>query len=342
MNARFSYRQIAGIASVIIALLVNLPLIRLANRSQLAIFPGLPDAVFLLSRLVFHVAFTFFFIELNRYALLHKRYQSRLNLLGWYGVNFLLFLITTALFVAIMLLWYPERPILLLVTTYFRTFFVWGTALLVANFLTVLHQNRLIQAENEWLKQESLQAQLDGLRAQLNPHFLFNSLNTLSSLIREGSANTQPYLVKLSQVLRYSLQVQNRELVPFSEEMQFTNAYSFLLTMRFGNNLQIVNDLPPQASWLIPPMSLQMLIENAVKHNIVSGAKPLRINLTIDPLRNSIRVSNGNQPKPEPADGTGTGLPNLENRFRLLTGKPIEIVRSESEFSVHLPIISAI
>ncbi|RRB06645.1 sensor histidine kinase [Larkinella rosea] len=342
MNARFSFRQIAGIASVIIAMLVNLPLIRLANRTQLAIFPGLPDTVFLFFRLLFHIAFTFFFIELNRYVLLQKRYKPRMNLLGWYGINLLLFSILTALFVGIMLLWYPERPILVLVTTYFRTFFVWGTALLVANFLTVLQQNRSMQAENERLKRESLQAQLDGLRAQLNPHFLFNSLNALSSLIREGSANTQPYLAKLSQVLRYSLQVQNRELVPFSEEMQFTNAYSFLLTMRFGNNLQIVNDLPTQSPWLIPPMTLQLLIENAVKHNIVSGAKPLRIHLAADSISNTIRVSNGNQPKPEPADGTGTGLPNLENRFRLLTGKTIRIVRSESEFSVYLPIISAV
>ncbi|KAA9356468.1 sensor histidine kinase [Larkinella humicola] len=342
MNARFSFRQISGIASVIVAVLVNLPLIRLANQTQLAVIPGLPDTVFLVVRVLFQIAFTFFFIELNRYVLIRKRYEPWLNLAGWYGINFLLFLAINALFVALVLPWYPERPILVLVTTYFRGFFVWGTALLVANFLTVLQQNRSMQTENERLKRESLQAQLDGLRAQLNPHFLFNSLNALSSLIREGSANTQPYLSKLSQVLRYSLQVQNRSLVPFAEEMQFTMAYSFLLTMRFGANLQIYNELPVEVSWLIPTMSLQLLIENSVKHNVISNVKPLTIRLSIDLSGAFIRVSNSYQPKPEPADGTGMGLSNLENRYRLLTGKAIQIVRTEREFSVHLPIIPAV
>jgi two-component system LytT family sensor kinase len=340
MNLRLSWRQIAGVASLIVAILVNLPLVTLTTRSRWAMVPGVPDAGFSLSRLVFHLVFTFFFIELNRRVLTAKSYRPRLSLVGWYGVNFLLFLVFTGVFSAIVLVWYPERPIWVISSSYFRTFFVWLTALLIGNFLTVLQHNRTIQLENELLKRENLQAQLDALRAQLNPHFLFNSLNALSALIREGEPRSQQYLAKLSQVLRYSLQVQQQSLVPFADEMQFTSAYSFLLAIRFGNNLRIDNQLPLDAPWKIPPMSLQLLIENAVKHNVVSNSRPLTIRLATDSTSEYIIVSNANQPKAEPTDGMGSGLPNLDSRFRLLTGKAIQISRIDDEFSVRLPIIT--
>lgn len=339
MNIRFSWRQIAGIASLIVSVLVNLPLLRLTYQSRWIAVPGMPDASLSLSRMVFHVVFTFCVIELNRHVLTTKQYRPRLSLFGWYALNFLAFLILTAAFIGLILLVYPDRPILVIITTYFRTFFVWVTALLIANFLTVLQQNRTIQAENELLKQQSLQAQLDTLRAQLNPHFLFNSLNALSSLIREGGPRSQEYLAKLSQVLRYSLQVQQQSLVSFSEEIEFTSAYSFLLMIRFGTNLRIENQLPAQAPWQIPPMSLQLLIENAVKHNIVSSSRPLTIYLLTDKANEHIIVRNVYQPKVESADGMGSGLANLDSRFRLLSGQSIQLVRSETDFSVHLPII---
>jgi len=338
MNVRLSWRQIAIIASLIVATLVNLPLITLTTHSHWVTVPGVPDASFTLSRLIFHILFTFFFIELNRYVLTNKLYQSRISLIGWFGINFLLYVFLVGVFITIVLSWYAERPVLVIATSYFRSFFVWLTALLIGNFLTVLQQNRAMQAENEQLKQQRLQAQLDALKAQLNPHFLFNSLNALSSLIREGGPASQQYLARLSQVLRYSLQVQQQTLVPFAEEMQFTAAYSYLLTIRFGNNLRIDNELSAQAPWQIPPMSLQLLIENAVKHNIVSNARPLTIRLTTDG-DNYIAVSNMNQPKAEPADGTGNGLANLNSRFQLLTGQPIQISQTDSEFCVRLPII---
>ncbi|WP_461042089.1 sensor histidine kinase [Spirosoma harenae] len=242
-------------------------------------------------------------------------------------------------FAGLILLWFPERPVLVVLTTYFRGFFVWITALLIGNFLKVLQENRMIQAENEQLKRESLQAQLDTLRAQLNPHFLFNSLNALSALIREGGPKSGQYLTRLSQVLRYSLQVQQQTLVPFAEEMKFMSDYSYLLTIRFGENLRIDNQLPTNAPWQIPPMSLQLLIENAVKHNVVSKTRPLTIYLAVDAANEFITVSNIHQPKAEPVDGLGNGLPNLDSRFRLLTGKSIQIRQSDGVFSVHLPII---
>lgn len=339
MDLRLSWQQIAGVASLLVAILVNLPLVTLTTRSRWAMVPGVPDAMFSLSRLGFHFVFTFFFIELNRRVLTAKSYRPRLSLTGWYGVNFLLFTVFTGVFIVCVLPWNAERPMLVISSSYFRTFFVWLTALLIGNFMTVLKDNRTMQLEKEVLKREKLQAQLDALRGQLNPHFLFNSLNALSALIREGGPKSEQYLAKLSQVLRYSLQVQQQSLVSFSDEMQFTVAYSFLLTIRFGNNLLIDNQLPAQAPWKIPPMSLQLLIENAVKHNIVSNTRPLPITLATDPMNEYIVVSNAYQPKVEPVEGTGSGLSNLDSRFRLLTGKSIQISRTDEEFRVHLPII---
>ncbi|WP_080057711.1 sensor histidine kinase [Spirosoma aerolatum] len=341
MNSRLSWRQIAAVASLIIGVLVNLPLLRLTARARLSFLPGAPDVGpgLAVSRLIFHVLFAFFFIEINRYVLGRKLYRNRFGLVGWYGINFILYVFLTGAFVALLVLWYPDRPMLVVITSYFRSFFVWVTALPIGYFLTVLQENRAMQAENEQLKRQSLQAQLDTLRAQLNPHFLFNSLNALSSLIREGEPKSQQYLAKLSQVLRYSLQTQQQTLVPFADEMQFTSAYSYLLTIRFGTNLRIENALPAQAPWLIPPMSLQLLIENAVKHNVVSNARPLTIHLTTDPTHEWIVVRNARRPKAEPTDGMGSGLSNLDNRYRLLTGKSIQLIRTDNEFSVHLPII---
>ncbi|QDK81066.1 hypothetical protein EXU85_21610 [Spirosoma sp. KCTC 42546] len=351
MNTRMSWRQIAGFASVIVAVLVDLPLITLTARSRWVGMPGIPDAGFSMSRLCFHIVFTFLFIELNRvvkdrvtkdrYGLTDQPHHPRFSVLSWYALNFLLFLLLTGLFAFVLLSWYPERPILVMATSYFRTFFVWVTALLIGNFLNVLQQNRLMQAENQQLKQQSLQAQLDTLRNQLNPHFLFNSLNALSSLIREGEPKSQQYLAKLSQVLRYSLQVQQQSLVSFADELQFTSAFSYLLSIRFGSNLYINNQLPTDAPWKIPPMSLQLLIENAVKHNIVSTSRPLTIQLSADVARGCIIVRNTYQPKLDPSDGMGSGLTNLDGRFHLLTGKSIQILRTDDEFIVHLPIIPA-
>ncbi|GAB4016409.1 sensor histidine kinase [Spirosoma koreense] len=341
MNVRLSWRQIAGLASLVVAVLVNLPLLRLTARSRLAFLPGAPDVgpELAVSRLVFHFAFAFAVIELNRYVLSRKAYPFRVGLPGWYALNLLFFLLITALYIILVWPWYGERPVLVIITVYFRSFFVWLTALLLGNFLVVLQQNRDMQLENERLKQQNLQAQLDALRGQLNPHFLFNSLNALSSLIREGGPKSQQYLTRLSQVLRYSLQAQRQSLVPFEEEMRFTMAYTYLLTIRFGRNLLIENELPDQAPWQIPPMALQLLIENAVKHNVVSNAHPLTITLLADPADQSVLVRNVYQPKAEPADGMGSGLANLDSRFRLLTGRPIQITRTDSEFSVCLPIL---
>ncbi|MFN8344700.1 MAG: histidine kinase [Spirosomataceae bacterium] len=213
-----------------------------------------------------------------------------------------------------------------------------GISYFFSRFLTENERKNEILIENEQLKNENLQIQLTALRNQLNPHFLFNSLNTLSWLINEDKDKSQLYLQKLSQVLRYSLNMQEQSLVLLKEEMVLTDNYIYLLQMRFGDNLNVHRVIQHPEKFRIPPLSIQLLIENAVKHNIISSGNPLKISIVTDTERNCVNISNSLHIKPN-SEGTGIGLVNLNERFRLLTNREIEI-RQNEEFSVILPLLS--
>lgn len=202
--------------------------------------------------------------------------------------------------------------------------------------LTETERKNEILIENEQLKHENLLVQLTSLKNQLNPHFLFNSLNTLSWLINEDKAKSQRYLQKLSQVLRYSLNMQEQSLVTLKEEFNLVDSYIFLLQMRFGDNLSVHKKIENVEQLRIPPLSIQLLIENAIKHNIISSATPLKISIELQPVEKILMVSNSLNPRPH-SDSTGIGLANLNQRFKLLIGKEIEIVKN-NDFTVILPL----
>ena len=206
-----------------------------------------------------------------------------------------------------------------------------------SRFLTETDRKNEVLLENEQLKQENLMNQLSALKNQLNPHFLFNSLNTLSWLINEDKAKSQLYLQKLSQVLRYSLSMQEQKMVNLKDELILMDNYIFLLQMRFGENLKITQKLEGKEKFKIPPHSLQLLIENAIKHNVISSNSPLKITIEIKPEEEIIIVSNTIHAKANSA-GTGIGLVNLSERFRLLVGREIEILQDKA-FTVILPLI---
>lgn len=208
-----------------------------------------------------------------------------------------------------------------------------------SRFMTETEKKNEILIENEQLKHENLLVQLTSLKNQLNPHFLFNSLNTLSWLINEDKAKSQRYLQKLSQVLRYSLSMQEQSLASLKEELALVENYIFLLKMRFGDNLNVTTKVESPASFQIPPLSLQLLIENAIKHNVISSVNPLEVNIELQLADKTIGVSNSLQLKPN-SEGTGIGLANLNQRFKLLTNKEIEIKQNETSFCVILPLIS--
>jgi len=182
-------------------------------------------------------------------------------------------------------------------------------------------------------------AQFDALKNQLDPHFLFNSLNVLTSLIEENPENAQKFTTSLSQVYRYVLEQKNKELVTVDEELNFAKTYVRLLKMRFEES--IVFEIPEKANnpeAKVVPLSLQLLLENAVKHNIVNTSNPLHIK--IYESQGNLVVENILQPKEVLKKSSGVGLANIKQRYSLLTNKPVIINRSASHFSVAIPMLT--
>lgn len=201
------------------------------------------------------------------------------------------------------------------------------------------HKSNCIQLENRQLRAENIENQYEALKNQFNPHMLFNSLNTLSALIRESPDKAQNYLQELSHVLRYTLQDNDSHLVSLEEEMTFVNSYIYLMKMRYEDNLVFDLDISPKALQKeLPPMTVQMLVENAIKHNEISNRKPLHISITA--VNDTLSVSNPIQSKITSNNrSTRIGLDNLAKRYRLLFMKNIEISNENNVFTVTIPLI---
>lgn len=195
------------------------------------------------------------------------------------------------------------------------------------------------QRRLESLDRARLAAELENMKGQLAPHFLFNCLNTLAALIERDPAAAAEFNAHLADVTRYLLTQKNRDLVPLAEEMAFLRSYVRLMELRFPHSLRVT--LPatdPAEGPRLPPASLQLLIENAIKHNRLSEAEPLAIDVRLD--GGSILVTNPLRPKTQLHAGTGTGLANLRERIALLTPGKLEISDDAGEFRVRLPLVS--
>lgn len=203
----------------------------------------------------------------------------------------------------------------------------------------LVRKSQMIVLENQQLRTDNILNQYEALKSQLNPHMLFNSLNTLQSLIRESPAKAQDYLQELSRVLRYTLQENDNQTATLREEMTFIDAYIYLLKMRFEENLTFdIRIDSVMEKRLLPPMALQLLIENAVKHNEISNRRPLSIALYTEGEK--LIVTNRLQPKITQAAGTRIGLANLAKRYRLLFKQEIIVQEDNEFFKVTLPLIS--
>lgn len=204
--------------------------------------------------------------------------------------------------------------------------------------LYLISRQQNIMVENQQLRTENIRNQYEALKNQLNPHMFFNSLNTLSSLIRESPMRAQSYTYELSKVLRYTIQINEPKGITLAEEMEFITSFIFILKCRYEENLVFEININEQLkNYLLPPMALQVLVENAVKHNEISNRKPLTINITTN--GESITVSNPVQPLITPYHGSGIGLNNLSKRYQLLFHKSIEISNANATYSVCLPLI---
>lgn len=195
------------------------------------------------------------------------------------------------------------------------------------------------QVENDRLKRMALQHKFDTLKSDLNPHFLFNSLNSLSTLINEDTTKAERFVDDLARVYRYLLQAGKHELVTLQTEMEYTRIYANLLTIRYGASLSIEMDLKDDYLALsLPPLTIQTLVDNAIKHNIMSATKPLIIRATTTP-DGRLEVKNRFQRKINRVETTRAGLANLTARYDLLGENKLVIKQEDQWFTVTVPLI---
>ena len=211
--------------------------------------------------------------------------------------------------------------------TFFVSIILHGRGFLIA------WRQSIVEAEQ--LKKEQIAAKYEVLKNQVNPHFLFNSLNVLTTLVHKDADLAEQFIRQLSHNYRYILDTREREVVSISEEIKNLEAYIFLMKIRFGESLKVEMDIDTDGK--IAPLTLQMLVENAFKHNEVSKMHPLSINLFND--NNFIVIKNNIQKKNNVADSTGVGLENIKARYKSLSQEAVVVNDNDGFFVVKVPIV---
>jgi hypothetical protein len=221
----------------------------------------------------------------------------------------------------------------------------WGAAFFIPVFslyfsLHFLRHWRESELEVEKAQKEKIRSQLDSLKNHLDPHFLFNNLNILSSLIDKDKNASKTFIEKFAEVYRSLLRTKSDDLIPLREELEFIQSYMYLIGVRFENHIEFTNALAPASkNKLLPPLTLQMLIENAIKHNMITENQPLKIEL-MEGAYSYLVVRNNIHPKMSgKLEGTGSGLANIRQRYSHFTDLPVVIERTETHFEIHIPLL---
>jgi len=222
--------------------------------------------------------------------------------------------------------------------------FIWLIATLFVSYWGYLLIRSILKKQENKVKEQKIiagtaSAKFETLKNQIDPHFLFNSLNVLSSLIEENLENAQRFTTSLSKVYRYVLEQKDKDLVPIEEELAFAKTYINLLQMRFENSLTyevLIENVDYEAK--VVPLSLQLLLENAVKHNIISEQKPLHILIFIE--KDTLVIQNNFQKKAVLQEGQGVGIQNIMSRYAIITKRKVAIDQNEHTFTVKLPILT--
>jgi len=291
-------------------------------------------------KLVFFFLFSWLILQLNsNWGYLYIKYKKALRIIALVILNLTILLIGPPILDLIFtfIVGHPlseeEKGFLMFVLTVLVVIL-----LFISRILRLQMVQQLSLIENERLKQQNLQTELAALKNQIDPHFLFNSLNSLTCLIRDNEEATQ-FVKKLSFMYRYILQSGDRDLVSLKEELKFLESYSYLIKARYRDRFTI--DIEIDRKYLekeIPPLALQLLVENAVKHNEISETNPLTVKIFYK--NGFIYVENILQPRTVMAEGTGNGLVNLDKRYYLIEKQNIVITKDDNIFSVKLPLKS--
>lgn len=211
-------------------------------------------------------------------------------------------------------------------------------AILYGRIYQLIYQQQKVLLENEYLRTENIQSRYNMLVGQINPHFFFNSLNSLAMLVRDSKEDKAlEYIHQLSYTFRYILQNGQNTKSTLCDEIAFAQAYGELFKVRYADKLFFDIEIDDRLNeWTLPALTLQPLIGNAVKHNTITKRNPFHISIRTEGT--TLIVSNHKAPKLEPEPSTGIGLKNLRSRWQLITGSDIEIIDSETEFIVRLPL----
>ncbi|MEE1962175.1 histidine kinase [Allomuricauda taeanensis] len=333
-------KRVLVLTSVFVALALNAHklLVLLPGEGQKIGLPWIFNAQELAYQTLFHFAFCYFLGLLNlqwldwtnRSGTKARTKNVLYNLAFFFGFLFLAMITQKLIFQN------APNP------RFYRLgyFFRFATSLtLIAILVKIMLLNRMQkmkELENEQLKTAYFDAEIKNLRAQINPHFLFNALSSLSALVRENPQKAQDYITHLSKVFRYSLGNHQEQLIGLDKELELLESNIQLLKMRFEDALIIHIDIPIGSQKKLPHMSLQPLFENAVKHNFVSKESPLQIDVLLDEgtliFRNTLKEATYKEPS------TGIGLLNLNERYHILMGTSIEIEKTDNHFTVKLPL----
>ncbi|MDK2772389.1 MAG: histidine kinase [Flavobacterium sp.] len=226
-----------------------------------------------------------------------------------------------------------KRQIMML---FFRGILFAAIIYFVVFYLNLLYEKQHALTEIEQLKKEKLEAQLDSLKQQISPHFLFNSLSTLRTMVTDESSKV--YINKLSNVYRYLLSLSDSNLTSLKEELNFIESYLHIVKERFEDAIQVTIKISDEVLIKqVPPLVIQLLIENAIKHNVISFEDPLHIEIFDE--NGLLFVRNNYQPKTSVEKSTGKGLKNIEKRYEYLSEQEIKIEVSEAFFTVKLPLL---
>lgn len=274
----------------------------------------------------------------NQYAL---NIRKRWKIVVIYAIVMLLFLLLNySLLVVAKMLVGLNDPLIFPNGGWRILLIVWLVELVILGLLLAnrsIQSTLKLQQEAAALQKENNTARYTALQSQLNPHFLFNSLNTLIAEIEYNPDNAVSFTKNLSSVYRYVLQSQDKTLVSLAEELEFLDSYLFLHKVRLGDCISCRRDIPADlAEAMLPPLTLQLLVENVIKHNTITSARPMKIDIFVQ--EDHLVVSNPVQPR-KSRESSGVGLKNLSNRCKLMLGEEIRIINENEVFTVKVPLL---
>ncbi|MDH6303693.1 sensor histidine kinase YesM [Parabacteroides sp. PF5-5] len=339
------YKLSLAIISVGVSILIHIPEVidLLGKFENHNVFPGI-QALEVVNEIIFSFLALLFLFWLNTVVFHFNKTTAKI---GWKNLvlSFLTCWMASTILSNIFYHLHKSFDILAVQSTVhhylhpIRDFIISGVVTGSCYIIYITRRQQKILLENQQLKLENILSQYESLKSQLNPHMLFNSLNTLRSLIREAPVKAQNYTQELSNVLRYMLQENDSQKTTLAEELEFIEGFTFLLEMRYEDTLIFEIETDKRFnSYLLPPMSLQVLVENAVKHNEISSRHPLKVSIKTSE-DGMLHVCNRIQPKLTNSTGTGIGLDNLVKRYQLLFDKEVIIDNTDNLFCVSIHLI---